>query len=134
MSKICFCDMSYLPLYEMSFRQLCNFAIYLIYHYMRCLLDSYATYLLDLQIRHLLGVWQTSFQDVLSVFIRHLRNIFKMSFCRLGYLLYARGYKVTLSVGNNRKWVFKCVQYTKSTLLKYWRYCTVLYLIGWNPS
>ena len=46
------CEMSYIPLYEMS----CN----------------YARYLLDLKIRHLLGVLKTSCQDVLSAFISHL--------------------------------------------------------------
>ena len=52
------------------------FAKCLIYQYMRCLLDSYARYLLDLQIRHFLGVWKTSCRDVLSVFIRHLKDVF----------------------------------------------------------
>ena len=56
----------------------------LIQHYMRCLLDSFATYLLDLQIQHVLGVSKTSCRDVFSVFIRHLQDIFNMSLCWLG--------------------------------------------------
>ena len=38
-----------------------------------------------------------------------------------------------LTILYNRKWVFKCVHTAKSTLLKYWRHYSVLYLIVWNP-
>ena len=61
-----------------------NFAKSLIQHYMRCLLESYAIYFLDLQIQHILGVSKTSYRDIFSVFIRHLQDIIKMSFYRLG--------------------------------------------------
>ena len=60
------------------------FAKSLIQHYVRCLLESYAIYLLDLQIQHLLGVSKTCCRDDFSVFIRHLQDIFKMSFYRPG--------------------------------------------------
>ena len=66
MSKNCLCEMSYIPLYEMPFRQLCKIS------------SRFAK-------PTLLGVWRTSrLKDILQRCLNYLLNCLhtEMSFCR----------------------------------------------------
>ena len=72
--------------------------------------------------------------SLLSRFFMVTFRMFFFCYYNIVKIRSALGLPLFLTILYNRKWVFKCVHTAKSTLLKYWRHYSVLYLIVWNPN